>query len=750
MEATAAMPEQDTASEIEALRRQRDLYAALSETNQLVTVQQPDPATLYRELCRIVVDYGGLALAWIGEPDADGWVRPVAAYGAASSYIHHVAISTSADRPEGRGPTGTAYREDRYVIAPNIQADPAMSPWHAAASEAGLRSSAAFPLHRAGVTVSTLNVYAWDPHFFIDELVRLLRELTLDVSFALDNFDRKAEHQRLLEIVEASPDVIGMADLNGEILYHNPAAIAFLGRERARLPIAEHHPPDTARRIIDVGLPAAREHGTWRGETEFLNRSGQPVPFDQTIVAHRDYDGTLTHYSTIARNISERRKAEQEIRRLAYEDAVTGLPNRLALQERLSEAIKLARDQGTNGALVHMDLDDFKAVNDSLGHPAGDELLGALVPRLEDAIGRGHTLSRIGADEFGILLVDLPADVHNAAKQAQQVAYQILKALEEPVAFGAHWIYVSTCIGVTLFSETDWGRDTILQQADAALNDAKEEGRGSIRFHQASILDRVRRRLSVEQEIRLGLEEQRFFPVFQPLIHLNSGELAGFEALARLTGSDGQLLSPGEFIPVADRTGLILPLGEQILRRALLEFRQWIDQYPDTPFRLSVNVSPRQFQQPDFVDRVRAHLHETGVTGYRIQLELTEGLLLQRIEPALEKLAALYEMGISLAIDDFGTGYSSLSYLQRLPMDALKIDASFVQGLYKDASAEVLIETILAMTEHLGLSTVAEGIETEAQRTYLVKRGCNVGQGFLFAKPMPAEEAGDYLRTELA
>ncbi len=733
---------------IRELRRQRDLYAALSEINQLVIIREPDPRTLYRELCRIVVEHGGLALAWVGEPDTEGWVQPASAFGQASEYIRHVRITVHGDRPEGHGPTGMAFREDRHIVAPDIQADPNMSPWHAAADRAGLRSSAAFPIHRGGVPVATLNVYAHDPQYFTDELIRLLDELVQDVSFALDNFDRDAEHRRLVELIEAAPDFIAMADPEGHVIYHNPAATRLLEDDPQGRHVRMHHPPEDVQQILEEAFPGARENGVWHGETRFLDAAGRIIPFDLTIVAHRDPAGEVTHYSTIARDVSDRVQAEAEALRLAYQDDVTGLPNRLTLLQHLQQAIARSRETGESGALLYLDVDDFKSINDTLGHPTGDALLQALAARLKPVATTADTLARIGGDEFALLLTRLPADTATATEHARNTAEQLLRALAAPLEFGAHRFHVSVSIGIVRFPQDEDDRDTLLQEADAAMYAAKEQvGRGGIRFHDPGALDLLRRRLVVEQELRRAIDAGEVIPFYQPLIDLPSGRTTGFEALARLFTTEGEMISPEEFIPVAEQVGLIVPLGEQILRHALAQVAIWRSEGPGPG--IHVNVSPRQFHHPDFVATVERALADTDVPGSVLTLELTESVLLSSAESTLERMAALRTLGVSLALDDFGTGYSSLAYLQRLPVEILKIDAAFTRRLGADRNAEVLVDTILAMAGHLGMKVVAEGVETETQRDYLLQRGCASAQGFLYAPPLPADEAGEWRARNL-
>ena len=728
------------------VRRQRDLYAALSQVNQFVVLQKPDPDSVFKAISEIAVTYGGLRLAWVGMPDTEGWVHPVAASGDASDYLHHLAISTDPDLPEGHGPTGIAMREGRHVVEPDIVTDPTMSPWHTAAEAAGLRSSAAFPIHRNGEVVASLNVYADEADYFSDDLLHLLDEMVLDISFALDHHDRMAEHRRLVEIIEATPDVVGMADSSGNVLYHNPAAMALLGRERTEGNIAESHPPESLTLLQKEALPTAREYGMWRGETEILRADGSPIPFSQTIIAHRAPQGDLTHFSTIARDISDQKEAQSEIRRLAYRDTDTGLPNRASLKERLDQEISRAHRQGTCGALLYLDLDQFKAINDSLGHPAGDAMLQALATRLRSQLRPEDILARVGGDEFVVLLPDMGTQVEEAALAAEHVAEALLGSMRQRFQVADNQLVATASVGITLFPEADTDRDTLLQQADAAMFSAKAEGPGNIHFFHPRMLEAVRHRLDLEQDLRTALEEGQLLLHYQPLIALGDESVMGLEALLRWHHPQRGWISPAEFIPVAEESGLILEIGEWVLQEAFRQLGSWRSAglWPG-PLGLGINISPRQFAQPDFFERVAGMLEIAGIPGDWIKLEITENLLIEHMATAVERMEALRRMGLSLAVDDFGTGYSSLAYLHQLPVTTLKVDRSLITGTDSGQNSSAIVEAVLAMGDRLGLSMVAEGVETPGQAAFLMEHGCTAGQGFLWSPAIPPADLADRL-----
>lgn len=730
-----------------ALRRQRDIYAALSQTNQFLVLHDPDPADMFREVCRIAVEYGDFVVSWIGTPDEDGWVRSVAVDGPDSEYLNRIAISTDPERPEGQGPTGRALRERQPVIQEDILNEPRMAPWHDVAARAGVQSTGSFPLWHNGEVTGALTVYAADPFFFTADLVHLLEELALDVSFALDQHQRKAERRRLVEIIEATPDFVGVVDPQGRVQYHNPAAHRLLGWGRGEGAIPHCHPQWAWNLIREEGLPTAEREGIWQGESAFLAKGGTEVPMSQVIVAHREPGGEVTHFSTIARDIRDQKAAESEIRRLAYRDPVTGLPNRSALLERLDQELSRARRHGHCGAVLFLDLDDFKAINDSLGHPVGDALLMELGRRLRGILRQEDVVTRAGGDELVALLPALGETAGAASLAAEQAAEKLQAALADPFDLEGHSLHITASIGIALFPDGEADRDDLLQAADTAMYAAKREGRANLRFYHPEMLTAVRERLALEQDLRRGLDRGELSLFFQPLVDLSTGAIRGAEALVRWDNTERGPVPPGEFIPVAEQNDLILQLGDWVLDEALGHIRRWLDAgIEPLDLGVAVNLSPRQFAQPDFGEHLAAKVAQHGVPTRYLKLEITESLLIQNLATAVDKMQMLRGEGITFAVDDFGTGHSSLAYLQRLPLETLKIDASFVQGLDQAESSSTIIETILAMARHLGMETVAEGVETPAQAAFLRERGCEVAQGFHFARPMPAETFRHWMR----
>ena len=431
--------------------------------------------------------------------------------------------------------------------------------------------------------------------------------------------------------------------------------------------------------------------------------------------------------------IAERRMADQRVVHMAHHDVLTGLPNRTLLTDRVDQAITRAHRSASKLALLFLDLDRFKNVNDSLGHAVGDQLLQAVSTRLTACLREEDTAARLGGDEFIISLPDV-AD----ASEAARVAARILADLAKPFSVCGHQLPAEASIGIALYPDDGDSAQTLMRNADTAMYHAKESGRANYQFFSSQMNERVSRRLSTETSLRRALEHGEFTLHYQPLIELATGRIDGAEALARWPQPDHRLVSPAEFIPVAEDTGLIVPLGEWVLREACGQAQAWQARQPG--LRIAVNLSARQFRQKNLIGMIEQALCDTGLAPALLELELTEGMLMHHAEDTVRTLARLDEMGVRLAIDDFGTGYSSLSYLKRFPIHTLKIDRSFVQDLSTDPDDAAIVTAIVAMARGLNLNVTAEGVETEAQAAFLRSLSCDLAQGFHFGRPMPAAD----------
>jgi diguanylate cyclase (GGDEF)-like protein/PAS domain S-box-containing protein len=439
------------------------------------------------------------------------------------------------------------------------------------------------------------------------------------------------------------------------------------------------------------------------------------------------------------RDISSRKAAEAQIQRLAFHDQLTGLPNRQLLRDRLQHALLITRRAQRVGAVMFIDLDNFKALNDTQGHDKGDLLLQQLAGRLTDCVGEIDTVARLGGDEFVVLLEDLSDDAVAAATQAELISEKILAALNLPCDLGGYQHIGTASIGVTLLDSPVSSIEEVLKRADLAMYRAKAAGRNAIRFYDPEMQTTIAAKMALETGLRESIEGNMFALYYQPQLDTDQ-RIIGAEALLRWTHPAHRQVPPCVFIPLAEESGLILRLGQWVLQAACACLARWAADADTAPLTLAVNVSAHQFRRPDFVSEVLRAVRQSGANPERLKLELTETALVSDIDDAVSKITALNEVGIRFSLDDFGTGYSSLSYLRFLPLEQLKIDRSFISRIPGNAGDGAVVQAIIAMAHKLGLSVVAEGVETEQQLAFLAAQGCNAYQGYLFSKPVPLEE----------
>lgn len=453
-----------------------------------------------------------------------------------------------------------------------------------------------------------------------------------------------------------------------------------------------------------------------------------------------DDAGQIIGVIGVATDVTDRKRAEEAVRHLAYHDALTGLPNRSLLKDRLDLALAQAKRSGQMLAVMFLDLDRFKIVNDTVGHPQGDLLLQALAGRLTGLVREGDTVARVGGDEFTILLPGIAS-----AQSAIEVAERILASFAEPQMAGGNEFHITASIGITVSPGDGEDAETLLRNADVAMYKAKEEGRNNYQLYCPTMNSDALERLGLENDLRHALEREEFVVHFQPIVDLQLGEIVGAEALVRWQHPVRGLLWPARFIAEAEERGLIIPLGQWVLRTACSQMRDW-DAINCRPFFIAVNLSARQFQQRNVVDIVAGVLHDSGLAPQRLHLEITEGAAIRDVDFAIEVLHRLKQMGIRIVIDDFGTGYSSLSYLSRLPVDAVKIDRTFVSNLTTDPGDAAIATAIIGIAESLNLRVIAEGVETREQLAFLTERRCFEMQGYLFGRPVDADSFASMLR----
>jgi diguanylate cyclase (GGDEF)-like protein/PAS domain S-box-containing protein len=544
-------------------------------------------------------------------------------------------------------------------------------------------------------------------------------------------------------------DAVACTDIEGNVTYLNLVAEKMTGwslLEAAGRPLAEVF------RILDAISRKIAPHPLDRAvdpnrtvhlssNSVLIGRDQSEIPIEDSVALIHDREGRVTGAVIVFRDVSAARAMALQMTHLAQHDFLTGLPNRMLLNDRVSQAIALAPRHLKKVAVLFLDLDGFKHINDSLGHPTGDKLLQSIAKRLVNCIRRSDTVSRQGGDEFVVLLseVDHPEDPAIAARR-------LLQAVAEAHSIDQHDLHVTTSIGLSVYPNDGMDAETLIKNADTAMYQAKENGRQGYQFFKPAMNIRAVERQSIEESLRRALERQEFALHYQPKINLKTGEIAGAEALLRWTHPVRGPVSPAQFIPVAEDCGMIQPIGTWVLREACQQARAWLE--AGLPLEtMAVNISGAQLRDENFLDRIFAILRDTALDPRFLELELTESVLMKHAESTESILKTLRSRGVQIAVDDFGTGYSSLSYLRKFPIDALKIDQSFVRQITTAPDETTIVTAMISMGRSLKLRVVAEGVETQAEMAFLQAHQCDEAQGHYFSRPVPAQQFARLLRT---
>lgn len=553
-----------------------------------------------------------------------------------------------------------------------------------------------------------------------------------------DVTERKRIERRLKVAANALDSMVeGMViqDANQRIIQVNKAFTVITGYQAQEV-LGRTDPLLSAREHDESFRQRVRERairrGHWRGEVWHRRKTGEVYPALLSMSTVKDNVGNVTHYISVFSDISQYKHYEERLTYLAHHDPLTALPNRAVFQQNVEQAVAQAQRNASLVAVLFIDLDDFKTINDSLGHAVGDELLKQVAARLKSCVRESDVVARLGGDEFTVLLREI-----REAANAEHVATKILSSLKHSFPHGARELFTSASIGISIFPYNGRDVSTLLKNADAAMYEAKRSGRNTYRHYSREMSAEVTEQLLMANSLRRALERDQFTLYFQPFVDLQSGAVHGLEALLRWRHPEMGLTEPGRFIGIAEQTGLIDQIGRWVLETSCRQIADWQREGRD-PGYLAVNLAARQFDQPDLLGQVLRVLKTTGVSPSKIALEITESMLMQSAAKTGHLLKRLNAVGVRVAIDDFGTGYSSLSYLKHFPIDYLKIDKSFVQGLPNDADDVTITRTIIAMAASLGIQVIAEGVETEVQRRFLLEEGCRLGQGYLFVRPVTA------------
>jgi diguanylate cyclase (GGDEF)-like protein len=780
------------------VRRSSDMFAALSATNSAI-LQASNADEMLHMACESVAKGGrslGAAAIFMKQADSD-LLQPAAASGTLVATIEEMILSVDPSHPFGGGLHGPAFREQTLQISYDTDADPRTRPW----LTSGLipHGCAVVPLTKYGKSVGVLFFFFSRTSGRKDEgITQLMSDIGRHLSFGLENFEREAQKERtsrMFAALSATNEAIMRAETREE-MFQRVCEAAVNGAKFTSTTVFLSRPDSdfffragTAgpgnEKVRTRRYAKTADHPEGRGLTGTAYRTGQPC-IKNDFEAHEKtigwvYDnsqqrtaraaaclpllgknevlGVLLFMSSekntftpdlvellqhLAENVSfamenfdrieENKRADDRIRYMATHDGLTGLPNRTMFNELLDQSVKLARRTGTKCAVLFIDLDRFKLINDSLGHVAGDALLVETARRLRNSVRESDVVARLGGDEFLVILNGL-----TAGDQAATIAKLVLANLIPAHNLSGHECRTTGSIGISVFPDDCEDAETLTKNADMAMYRAKDEGKNAFRFYSPAIKSQSIERLMLEANLRHALELNQFSLHYQPKICAATRAVRGVEALLRWTHPDLGSLPPMSFIPLAEETGLIIPIGRWVLRTACAQSIAW-QKAGLPPMPMAVNLSPRQFQDDNLLNDIDAVLEETGLPPVLLQLEITESMVMHNVEHAIKLLDAIQGRGVRLAIDDFGTGYSSMSLMKLFPIDTIKIDRSFVRDLAKNGEDRAIATAIISMGKALGLTVVAEGVETPEQDAFLCDQACDELQGYLFSKPVPASE----------
>ena len=728
-----------------------DFYAALSRTNgAILRAREREP--LLWEICRICVDHGAATLAYVALVQ-DGAAAPVAWAGSAERFIPGLRIPLDPGVAEGRGPVATVIRTGRHYVTNDLYADPATQPWRDRARALGSRATAAFPIRLGGEVIGALSLHVGQQDFFDAPVIELVDEMVAHLSFALDSLDREdarrhavreAErgYERFQKIFDATPVATEISTLDeGRLVAVNDAYCVLMGQPREAL---------IGRTTIELGAWSGpedrgefvalleRERRVRDHEARMRVASGElrDIAMSAELI---EFEGRACVLK-ILNDITERKRFESRIRYLATHDALTELPNRTLMMDRVVQAVQHARRASARAAVLYVDLDRFKVLNEALGPHGADAVLVEVAARLRRGVRDGETVARVSGDEFVVLAPDL-----DKLSDCYSLVQRLLAALGEPIRLDGGAVHVRSSIGIAVYPANGETAETLLRNAELAMRRAKRTSPGGAQFFTPEMSAELQRLARLESQLAGALAAGQLRLVYQPKVQLATGSIAGVEALLRWDHPELGEVSPSTFIPVAEEAGTILPIGAWVLRTACEQSVAW-QSLGLPPVTISVNVSARQFLQPDLVETVAAALDATRLPGNLLELEITESAMARNAERVIDIMSLLRELGVRFSVDDFGTGYSNLGYLKRFQLDGLKIDQSFVRNVDTNPGDAAIARAVISLARSLQLDVTAEGVENAAQCEFMKRNTCDEIQGFYFSRPVSPEALASMLR----
>jgi len=731
-----------------AERKRAEQEVRLLQTLTLAASEAEDLHSALEVVLRKVCESTGWMLGQAWMPNETGRVECVPTWHGESKGLERFR-KTSLDMTfsPGTGLPGRVWQSKQAVWIKDVSLERNF-PRAGVATEAGLKAGLGIPVMAGDELIAVLEFFVSEPRKEDEHLIGIVSSAATQLGSMIqrkraEQALRRSENQ-LRAIIDAEPECVKVVRADGTLVQMNAAGLAMIEASRPEQVIGKP--------IMQLMAPEYREAyrafigNILRGnkgmmEFEITGLKGTHRWMETHAVPLAGEQGGQPLVLSITRDITQRKQTERRLRQLAHFDSLTDLPNRVQFIERLEQAMAEADRHERLLGVVFLDLDRFKYINDSLGHGKGDILLREVAMRLSGVVRRGDTVARLSGDEFALVLADM-----GHVDDAIHVAQKILDVFRQPFRVAGHDLSVTASMGITLYPFDDRGADDLLRNADVAMYRAKESGKNNYQFYVAEMTTIVSERLTLENDLRSALERGEFSLNYQPIADCRSGEITGMEALLRWKHPERGMIPPALFIPLAEETGYIIPIGEWVLRTACEQCRRW-QKAGFASLYVAVNLSSRQFHQQDLTASIHCILQETGLDPTCLGLEITEGLIMQQAEASVNTLRELKAMGIRISIDDFGTGYSSLSYLKRFPIDVLKIDQSFVRDIPTDQDDAAIASTIITMAHSLGLKVVAEGVETLEQLNFMRKHRCDAMQGYYLSKPLPPEQFAVLLKN---
>ncbi|NYT62653.1 EAL domain-containing protein [Alcaligenaceae bacterium] len=734
-----------------ALLRISRVQAVRSATNGAV-LRAHSEKKLLADVCEVIQEIGGYELAWVGYVPTDPSMplQLQAHSGANDKLLTSFARSSWNERSTDHEPVTRATHSGATQVFQDLSIATERAQWRTEAAAHGCASAIGLPLQVAGTVIGGLGIFSTDPQAFGSEEIQLLTETANDLSFGLSALRAANEVRRsqafLGLVINNIPSMVFVKDAQDlRFVSMNPAGEALTGfREKDIIGKTDHELFPAEQAALSASKDRAALNGT--GKVSSFNelittKSGEIRLLQTKKLPLLDAEGKPKYLLGIADDITEQQKVNQQLNYLATHDTLTSLPNRSLLLERLMHATSHAKHNHQRFALLYVDIDAFKEINDTLGHFTGDKALKKVSRILRSAMPQVRTIARVGGDEFVLLLEDI-----TGKPQAASAATHLKSCFQRPFKVEGREVFMTISQGISIFPDDADHGEALLRIADIAMYHAKSQGRNTYVFYSHDLNIRATEKLEMRNLLRNAIDKNELILHYQPKVSMQTGKIIGAEALIRWNCADHGLIPPGQFIPLAEESGLIIPIGEWVLRTACAQAMSWQEQGLP-PIVMAINLSPRQFRQADLRERIQHTLAYTRLRPEYLELEVTETAIMDNAASAIVLLNNIHDMGVNLAIDDFGTGYSSLAYLKQLPVSVLKVDQSFVQGLTSEANDAAIVTAVIAMAKSLHLAVTAEGVETQEQLNALKKLGCDNYQGYFFSKPLPADEFTALLRS---